>query len=129
MMRHLTTLVLAGVLGTFLMSGNAEACHKKTCRHAAPVACAPAPVVCAPAPVVYAPPAPAPCAKPVKMACAPKVKKCGGGGLFHHKKTVTAGCATQVSYATTVSYSATASYSSVVPSGQYMGSPQGSYQR
>ncbi len=48
MMRHLTTLVLAGVLGTFLLSGNAEACHKKTCRHAAPVSCAPTPVVCAP---------------------------------------------------------------------------------
>jgi len=114
MMRHLTILALAGVLSTFLLSGNAEACHKKTCRHAAPVACAPAPVYCAPAPVVYA--APVACARPVKA------KKCGGG---HHKKmtVVTAGCATPVAYA------GHASYTSVAPSGQYMGSPQGSYQR
>ncbi len=103
MMRHLTTLVLAGVLGTLVMAGNAEACHKKKC-------------ACAPAPVVYAP---MPCAKPVKT-CAPKVKKCGGGGLFaglcHKKPVATVACATPVSYA----------YSTplVAPSGQYFGTPQ-----
>jgi hypothetical protein len=71
MMRHLTTFALAGILGSLLMAGNAEACHKKKCV-CAPVVCAPAPVIC------YQP---APCPRPVKVACAPKIKKCGGGGL------------------------------------------------
>jgi hypothetical protein len=109
MMRQLTTLVLAGILGTLVMAGNAEACHKKKC------ACAPAPMVCAPAPVMK----PMPCAKPVKT-CAPKVKKCGGGGLFaglgHKKAVATVACATPVSYA----YSTPV----VAPSGQYIGTPQ-----
>ncbi|MGP0062690.1 MAG: hypothetical protein ACLQGP_03690 [Isosphaeraceae bacterium] len=110
MMRHLTTLVLAGVLGTLVMAGNAEACHKKKC------ACAPAPVACAPAPVVRK----VHCALPVKT-CAPKVKKCGGGGLFaglcHKRPVATVACATPVSYA----YS---SYPTVAPSGQYIATPQ-----
>ncbi len=45
MIRHLTTLAFAGMLGSLLLAGNAEACHKKKCGCAAPVACAPAPVV------------------------------------------------------------------------------------
>jgi hypothetical protein len=118
MMRHLTTLVLAGVLGTLVMAGNAEACHKKKC------GCAPAPVVCAPAPVVCAPVVKTVhCAKPVKV-CAPKVKTCGGGGLFaglcHKKPVATVACATPVSY--------TYSYATTVPSGQYLATPQGSAQ-
>ena len=35
MIRHLTTLVLCGVLGSMVMVGNAEACHKKSCGHMA----------------------------------------------------------------------------------------------
>jgi hypothetical protein len=116
MMRHLTTLALVGILGSLLLAGNAEACHKKKCACAAPVACAPARVV-------YA--QPAPCPRPVKIACAPKVKKCGGGGLLaglcHKKKAYApAPCVTTVSYAY--------NYTTVAPSGQYMGTPQASGQ-
>jgi len=113
MMRHLTKFALAGVLGVFLLSGNAEACHKKKCGKCT------ATVACAPAPVVYA--QPAPCPRPVKAACAPRVKKCGGGGHFaglgHKKKTCApAPCVTTVSYAY--------NYTTVAPSGQYYGTPQ-----
>jgi hypothetical protein len=38
-MRHLTTLVLSGILGSIVLSGDAEACHKKRCACATPVAC------------------------------------------------------------------------------------------
>jgi len=104
MVRHLTTLVLGGILGTMLMVGNAEACHKKKCGHGAPVACA-APVVC-PAPVVCA---------PVAKTCAPKVKCCKLTlpklclPKFCHKKTcapapVALACATPVIYAAPVGY-------------------------
>jgi hypothetical protein len=78
MIRHLTTLVLGGVLGSMVLAGNAEACHKLRCGHA-PVACA------APAPVAYA----APCAPKAKCfsfklptlchkkaTCAPAVASC-----------------------------------------------------
>jgi hypothetical protein len=119
MMRHLTTLVLTGVLGTLVLAGNAEACHKKRCACAAPVACAPVMVCQRPAP----PPKPVVCPKPVVMkTCAPKVKKCGHGGLFaklFHKKSCApapARCATPVAYAQT--------YTTVVPSGQFMAAPQ-----
>jgi hypothetical protein len=112
MMRHLTVLVLSGVMGTLVLAGSAEACHKKKC------GCAPAPVICAPVSVVCAP-RPVPCVRPVKV-CAPKVKKCCGGGLFaglcHKKPVYTLACATPVTYAY--------SYTTVVPSGQYTGSPQ-----
>ena len=40
MVRHLTTLILGGILGSMVLVGNAEACHRKNCGHAAPVACA-----------------------------------------------------------------------------------------
>ena len=66
MKRHLLTLVLSGLVGSLVLAGNAEACHKKKCT------CAPAPcavAVCAPAPC----PAPAPVCEPT---CAPK-KQCG----------------------------------------------------
>ena len=54
--------------------------------------------------------------------CAPKVKKCGHGGLFaklgHKKRCAPAPtpCATPVAYAY--------SYTTVVPSGQVMAAPQ-----
>lgn len=78
MVRHLTTLILGGVLGSMVLVGNAEACHKPKCKHAAPVACAvpvayATPVACAPRPALcvkkVATCAPAP-------SCAPKVKSC-----------------------------------------------------
>ena len=31
MIRHLTTLVLGGILGSMILVGNAEACHKNKC--------------------------------------------------------------------------------------------------
>ena len=37
MKRHLLTLVLSGLVGSLVLAGNAEACHKKKCT------CAPAP--------------------------------------------------------------------------------------
>ena len=119
MMRHLTTLVLTGVLGSLLLVGNAEACHRKRCACAAPVTCAPVVTCSKPAP----PPKPVVCHKPVVVkTCAPKVKKCGLGGLFAnlcHKKSCApapAPCAAPVAYAY--------SYSTVVPSGQVMPAPQ-----
>ena len=39
MIRHLTTVVLCGALGSMVLVGNAQACHFKKCGHA-PVACA-----------------------------------------------------------------------------------------
>ena len=39
MIRQLTTLVVCGVLGSTVLVGSAEACHKRTCGHA-PVVCA-----------------------------------------------------------------------------------------
>ena len=51
MIRHLPSLVLCGVLGSMVLVGNAEACHKKNCGHAPVVCAAPAPVAftsCAP---------------------------------------------------------------------------------
>ena len=37
MKRHLLTLVLSGLVGSLVLAGNAQACHKKKCT------CAPAP--------------------------------------------------------------------------------------
>ncbi len=78
MVRHLTTLILGGILGSMVLTGNAEACWKKNCGHKAPVACA-APVTCA-APVACPAPPP-PCVQKVARCkpaptCAPKVKCC-----------------------------------------------------
>src|SRR4029077_1246917 len=107
-MRHLTTLGLSGILGSIVLAGNAEACHKKRCACATPVACV------APAPVVYVQPVvcvqkvrcarPAPCARPA-VACAPRQKHCGGGllaGLCHKRTAITVACASPVYYGTPV---------------------------
>jgi len=112
-MRHLTILVLSGALGTLMLSGSAEACHKRKCGGAAPAACAPAPVV-------YA--QPVACAQPART-CAPRAKKCGGGGLCHKRNR---GCGAPATCATPVSYAYGAPM--VAPSGQSMATPQASYQ-
>jgi hypothetical protein len=100
MIRHLTPLVLCGVLGSMVLVGNAEACHRKKCGHA-PVACA------APAPVCT-------------TTCAPKVKHCGFSfklpTLCHKKAGPVVACATPVYCAPTpVYYSAPMSYPAPSP--------------
>jgi hypothetical protein len=113
-------LILSGVLGSIVMAGNAEACHKLKC------ACAtPAPVPCT---VAYVQPArcykPAPCVKTVVVttSCAPRVKHCKFTlpKLFHHKNVVT--CATPVPCATPVYYAQAA------PVSYPLSSPQSSAQ-
>jgi hypothetical protein len=102
MIRHLTTLVLSGLLGSIVLVGNAEACHRAKCRCAAPVVC----VVPQPAPCVTVVKhcKPARCVRPVATTCcAPKIKLCS----FHlpklcHKKCApppTLACTTPVCYA------------------------------
>jgi hypothetical protein len=92
MVRHLT-LVLCGVVGSLVLAGNAEACHKRNC------GCAP--TVCT-APVSYVAYAP---------ACAP-AKHCGFRlpSLFHKRAvcapTVACYTPTPVYYAAPVSYPA-----------------------
>jgi hypothetical protein len=109
MVRHLTTLVLGGILGSMVLVGNAEACHRRKCSHVAPVVCA-APVVC----VTPVCPPPVPCVKTV-ATCAPKVKCCKITlpklclPKLCHKKSycpppVTVACATPVYYSAPVGY-------------------------
>jgi hypothetical protein len=98
MKRHLATLALCAVLGSMVLVGNAEACHRPKCGHA-PVVCAP------PAPVCY-------------TTCAPKIKHCGFKlPTFCHKKAVTTvACATPVySAPAPVYYSAPVSYPAASP--------------
>lgn len=121
-MRHLSTLALGGLLGVFLMAGDAEACHKNRCGAtcAQPVACVqPAPVACArPAPVACARrPAPVACARPVKT-CAPRAKKCGG--LFHNKSK----CSTCAAPVVACNYAPTYGYQAPMATGQAYPTPQ-----
>jgi hypothetical protein len=109
MKRYLMTLILSGFVGSLVLAGNAEACHKKRC------ACAPAPTcaVVEPAPC----PPPAPVCEPV--ACAPK-KKCGlfscfkGIKLGHHKKACAEPCPAPAP-CETVAYTATYTATYAVP--------------
>jgi hypothetical protein len=81
MRRSFVTLALAGLLGSVLLVGDAEACHKK--KRACPPPCPPAP--CAvPAPCPPPPCPPPPCYEPAP--CPPPKKKCCGGGLGLFKK-------------------------------------------
>jgi hypothetical protein len=110
MVRHLTTLVLGGILGSMVLVGNAEACHRKKCCH----------VVCVVPPVCVKPvcPPPVPCVQTVAY-CPPPVKCCKIKlclPKFCHKKVycpppVVVACATPVYY------------------GAPVGSPQASGQR
>jgi hypothetical protein len=102
MIRPLTTLVLCGVLGSMVLVGNAEACHKRQCG-CAPVVCA------APKPIPFVTYAP----------CAPKVKHCGFKfklPTLCHKKPV---CTTTVAYCSPApvysSYAAPSSYPAASP--------------
>lgn len=122
MKRYLMTLLLSGFVGSMVLVGNAEACHKKKC------GCAPAPTcaVVEPAPC----PPPAPVCEPV--ACAPKAKKCGlfscfkGIKLGHHKKACVAPCPAPapapcetIAYQAPVTYSAPAVYAAPQGSAQH----------
>src|SRR4051812_6316783 len=111
MKRYLMTLILSGFVGSLVLVGNAEACHKKKCNHASAPTCA----VVEPAPCP--PPPPAPVCEPV--ACEPKAKKkCALFACFkgkHGHKKACAGpapavCET-VAYEAPVAYSAPVSYS------------------
>ncbi len=117
MKRHLLTLFLSGLVGSLVLAGDAQACHKRKCT------CAPAPTcaVVAPAPCVVA----APVCEPT---CAPR-KHCGlfaglkGLRLGCHTKAaycgpVVAPCAT-VAYSAPITYSAPAVYSSPQTSAQH----------
>jgi hypothetical protein len=72
MIRQLATLVVCGVLGSVVLVGNAEACHKRNCGHAVAV-CAPPCVKPAPC-YKPAPCPPAPCV--ARTGCLPKIKLC-----------------------------------------------------
>jgi hypothetical protein len=121
MKRHLMTLILSGFVGSLVLVGNAEACHKKRC------SCAPTPccAVVEPAPC----PPPAPVCEP---ACAPR-KHCGLfsgfkgiklGGCFHKRSCAPAPCAAAPAPCGPVAYAAApVTYAAPVYS-----SPQGSAQ-
>jgi len=101
MIRHLTTLVLTGLVGSIVLVGNAEACHKAKCRCASPVVCvAPRPAPCVQV-VKYC--KPTRCVTPVTTCCAPKIKLCSFRlPKFCHRKCApppTVACATPVCYA------------------------------
>jgi hypothetical protein len=112
MKRHLLTLVLSGLVGSLVLAGDAQACHKKKCTCAAAPTCA----VAAPAPCA----APAPVCEPT---CAAPKKHCGllahfkGIKLGCHKKAagcaapVAAPCGETIAYSAPVSYSAPVTYS------------------
>ncbi len=137
MKRHLVTLVLSGLVGSLVLAGNAQACHKKRCT-CAPAPCAVAAPCPAPAPVceptcVVVEPAPCPAPAPVcEPTCAPK-KHCRLFGGFkgfrlgcHRRATVCAEpvaapcapCETVAYYSAPVYYSAPAVYSSPQASAQ-----------
>ena len=117
MKRHLLTLVLSGLVGSLVLAGNAQACHKKRCTCASAPTCAVA--VAAPCP------APAPVCEPT---CAPRrhlnLFACFKGlKLGCHKRavcaeSVAAPCET-VAYSAPVYYSAPPVYSSPQTSAQH----------
>jgi hypothetical protein len=106
MKRQLLIVVLSGLVATFLLEGNARACHKRSCGcQAAPTCVTCAPARCAPA---------APVCEP---ACAPR-KHCGlfaglrGFRLGCHRR---AACAEPVATpCATVAYSAPVIFSAPV---------------
>ena len=80
MVRHLTTLILGGILGSMVLVGNAEACSQEELPARGSGGCAAPGRVCDSSRLPA--PRPAPCVKtsrsckPVAQTCAPKVKCC-----------------------------------------------------
>jgi hypothetical protein len=104
MIRHLTTLILSGLVGSMVLVGDAEACHRTKCKCTTPMVCVATPVTCVkPARCVKVVSCvkPAPCAMPV-ATCAPKFKLCKISlPKFCHKRQVTTlACGTPVCYGT-----------------------------
>ncbi|WP_165071752.1 hypothetical protein [Paludisphaera rhizosphaerae] len=70
---HLLGLALGALVGSFVLGGEASACHLKLKKCSAPT--------CAPAPEPVCVPTPPPCPPPVVETCAPAPKKHCFGGL------------------------------------------------
>ncbi|MDG3004234.1 hypothetical protein [Paludisphaera mucosa] len=93
MKRHLMGLALGALVGSFVLGGSAQACHKKkACAAPTPVCAAPVVETCAPAPVVET------CAPAPKKHCfklpTMKLPKLGCGGFkLHGHKAAPATCA------------------------------------
>ena len=126
MKRHLMTLVLSGLVGSLVLVGDANACHKKKCSHAVATCVVVEPAPCPP------PPPPAPVCEPT---CAPVKKKCHllarfkGLGL-HRKACAPAPCAAPVAApCETVAYSAPVTYAAPAILSSPQASPQASAQR
>jgi hypothetical protein len=119
MIRHLTTLILTGLLGSIVLVGNAEACLRPKCGCGAPVICrAPRPAPCVQK-VKFC--KPAPCARPVATTCcAPRIKLCS----FRLPKFCQRKCAPP----TTVACAGPVCYAVATPVGQPVASPQTSAQ-
>jgi len=121
MKRHLMTLALSALVGSFVLVNSAEACHKRK------AVCAQPTPVCAPAPApVYVP---APVCEPAPV-CAPVAKKkhgfgnlMGGMKLGHgHKKAAACApapvaCEQVVSYAPAPVYAAPQASPQTYPQG------------
>jgi hypothetical protein len=107
MMRHLTKLVLAGVLGVFLLTGDAQACHRNRCGGGCGSGCG----------------RPVGCYKPVSLGCGLRAKSCCGGVLFHKR-----GCGTHAAPVVACNYAYARgggySYGAPMATGQSMGTPQ-----
>jgi hypothetical protein len=96
MMRHLSTLVLSAILGSIVLVGNVQACHRNKCTGGCGTA------VCPPLCVK-----PAPCFQPVAARCKPKLNLCfkiSLPKLFHKRcapcgtHTVATACPTGACY-------------------------------
>ena len=114
MKRHLLTLVLSGLVGSFVLAGNAEACHKKRCT------CAPAPacVVAAPSPSPSRRRLSRPVALPGRTTlCSPASRESSWAATRKPLAAPVATCET-IAYSAPISYSAPV-YSSPQVSAQH----------
>jgi hypothetical protein len=103
MMRHLTKLTLAGVLGVFLLTGDAQACHLNRCGGG-----------CG---------RPVGCYQPVSRGCGLRAKSCCGGVLFH-KRSCGTSAGPVVACNNAPAYGGGYSYGAPMATGQSMGTPQ-----
>jgi hypothetical protein len=105
MMRHLTKLALAGALGVFLLTGDAQACHRNRCGGGCGTQVS--------------------CYRPVSHGCGPRAKSCCGGVLFHKRSCGTyAGPVVACNYGYSYGGGYSYGYGAPTPTGQYMGTPQ-----